>query len=679
MTQNPLINVDCVPRFADIEPKHIEPALDLVLANNREALRQLSTNSDKADWDNFAEPLVAISDKLDRLWSVVSHLNAVNDSEEFRSAYEVALQKWTIYQTEVSQNRELFSGFKRIENSPQFGNLNKEKQKVIQNAIRDFKLGGSELEGADRKRFATISAELAALSNNFEQNVLDATDGWYLDLSEESELDGLPFSSRELARQTAERAGVDGWRFTSQAPSFIPFMMFSAKRELRRTMYHAYVTRASECCPNGGKWDNSKVMDQIRALRQEQAALLGYESYASYALVTRMAKTPGTVEEFLVDLVSRSRSHAHNELQELINFVGKKAPGVELKAWDIPYWSEKLRQSRYEFSQEDVRPFFPLPRVLEGMFEIVHNLFGIAVRPASVMPQVWHPDVMFFEIFDDDTNLCGQFYLDVYARANKRGGAWMADCISRSRKSDGDIQIPVAMLTCNFSPPIGNKSSLLTHEEVLTLFHEFGHGLHHMLTKVSESPVAGINGVPWDAVELPSQFLENWCWQPDSLDMISGHFESGESLPADLLSKLRKAKNFQSGMQMIRQLEFSLFDLRLHSCISEDISIQQVLDEVRRDVSVVDTPPFNRFQHAFSHIFAGGYAAGYYSYKWAEVLSADAFGRFEEEGLFNREAGDAFRSEILEKGGVCDPSSMFLEFRGRAPSVDALIRHLGLS
>ena len=679
MTQNPLIDVGCLPRFAEIEPQHIGPALDLLLADNREMVRQLSDESDKADWDNFAEPLGIIADRLDRLWSTVSHLNAVNDSDEYRSAYEVALEKWTSYQTEVSQNRDLFSGLKRIKNSPKFDDLDKAKQKVIQNALRDFQLGGAELEGANRKRFAIISTDLATLSNRFEQNLLDATDGWYLDLNEESDLDGLPLSSRELARQTAELAGKDGWRFTSQAPSFIPFMMFSTKRELRRTMYHAYVTRASECGPNGGKWDNSKIMDEILALRQEQAALLGYESYASYALVTRMAKTPGAVENFLVDLVTRSRSYAADEFKYLTNFVSKEAPEIELEAWDIAYWSEKLRQSQYKFSQEDVRPFFPLSRVLDGMFEIVYRLFGIAVRPALSMPQVWHKDVMFFEIFDNDGALCGQFYLDVHARANKRGGAWMADCISRSRKPDGGIQIPVAMLTCNFSPPIGDNPCLLAHEDVLTLFHEFGHGLHHMLTTVSEPPVAGINGVPWDAVELPSQFLENWCWQTDSLDMISGHFESGESLPADLLSKLREAKNFQSGMQMIRQLEFSLFDLRLHSLISEDISIQQVLNDVRRDVSVVETPSFNRFQHSFSHIFAGGYAAGYYSYKWAEVLSADAFGRFEEEGLFDSEAGHAFRSEILERGGVSDPSSMFLEFRGRPPSVDALIRQLGFS
>lgn len=678
--ENPLLDLTGLPRFAEIEPHHVEPALDALLAENRAQIKKLATQSDRADWKDFVVPLVLIEERLDRLWATVSHLNAVCDSEDLRRAYEVALEKWTTYQTEVSQNRDLFAGFKRINESGELDRLDLAKQKTVSNAIRDFRLGGVELEGTARQRFAEIATELAAFSNRFEQNLLDATDGWHLDLTAEPDLEGLPESARALARQTAELAGIEGWRFTLQAPAFIPFMMFSSRRELRREMYHAYVTRASDCGPNAGRWDNSVVMDRILELRSEQATLLGYDQYVDYALVTRMATTSANVQIFLDDLVDRTRSHARKDFDELAKFIAQEAPDTELEVWDLPYWSERLRQSQYQFSQEEVRPYFPLPRVLEGMFDVVRQLFGIVVRPAAATPQVWHPDAMFFEILDDAATVRGQFYLDAYARTNKRGGAWMADCIGRYRKPDGSLQTPVALLTCNFSPPVDDKPSLLTHEDVLTLFHEFGHGLHHMLTKVDEPAVAGINGVPWDAVELPSQFLENWCWERAALDLISGHFESGERLPAELLQNLRDARNFQSGLQMVRQLEYSVFDLRLHSDETPGKqSIQDVLDEVRRDVAVVQPPSFNRFQHSFSHIFAGGYAAGYYSYKWAEVLSADAFGRFEEQGLFDRDSGKAFLTEILEQGGVRDPLAMFVAFRGREPSVDTLLRHLGLA
>ena len=678
--ENPLLDLTGLPRFAEIEPHHVEPALDALLAENRAQIKKLATQSDRADWKDFVVPLVLIEERLDRLWATVSHLNAVCDSEDLRRAYEVALEKWTTYQTEVSQNRDLFAGFKRINESGELDRLDLAKQKTVSNAIRDFRLGGVELEGTARQRFAEIATELAAFSNRFEQNLLDATDGWHLDLTAEPDLEGLPESARALARQTAELAGIEGWRFTLQAPAFIPFMMFSSRRELRREMYHAYVTRASDCGPNAGRWDNSVVMDRILELRSEQATLLGYDQYVDYALVTRMATTSANVQIFLDDLVDRTRSRARKDFDELAKFIAQEAPDTELEVWDLPYWSERLRQSQYQFSQEEVRPYFPLPRVLEGMFDVVRQLFGIVVRPAAATPQVWHPDAMFFEILDDAATVRGQFYLDAYARTNKRGGAWMADCIGRYRKPDGSLQTPVALLTCNFSPPVDDKPSLLTHEDVLTLFHEFGHGLHHMLTKVDEPAVAGINGVPWDAVELPSQFLENWCWERAALDLISGHFESGERLPAELLQNLRDARNFQSGLQMVRQLEYSVFDLRLHSDETPGKqSIQDVLDEVRRDVAVVQPPSFNRFQHSFSHIFAGGYAAGYYSYKWAEVLSADAFGRFEEQGLFDRDSGKEFLTEILEQGGVRDPLAMFVAFRGREPSVDTLLRHLGLA
>ena len=677
--ENPLLDFSGLPRFADIEFHHVEPALDALLDESRAIIKHLALVSEHACWKNFADPLGEISEKLDRLWAVVSHINAVCDSSEFRASYEASLKKWTIYQTEVSQNRDLYIGFSRIEASGELPNLDAEKKKIVTNAIRDFRLSGVDLEGHAQKRFSEISTELASLSNRFEQNLLDATDGWCMDLTDEADLEGLPDSAKALARQTAELSSFEGWRFTLHGPAYLPFMMFSERRDLRREMYHAYVTRASEIGPNAGKWDNSILMDQLLDLRLEQAKLLGYESYADYALVTRMAADRCEVEKFLHDLLQRTKPQAKLELEEVIEYASSKACDIKIESWDLPYWSERLRQSRYRFSQEEVRPFFPLPRVLDGMFEIVRRLFGIVVKVAAPMPQLWHSDAMFFEIFDVEGDLRGSFYLDLYARPNKRGGAWMGDCIGRYNKGNGDLQKPVAFLTCNFAPPLNGNPSLLTHEDVLTLFHEFGHGLHHMLTKVDEPGVAGINGVPWDAVELPSQFLENWCWEDEALELISGHFETGKELPKLLLNKLREARNFQSGLQVTRQLEFSMFDFCLHSSWTpEDHLIQEVLDDVRRDVSVFQTPDFNRFQHSFSHIFAGGYAAGYYSYKWAEVLSADAFSRFEEQGLFDYSSGRAFLHEILEQGGVKDPMSMFVAFLGRQPSVETLLRHLGL-
>ena len=677
--ENPLLDFSGLPRFDDIESHHVEPALDTLLTENRAMISRLALVSTQASWTNFADPFFDISEKLDRLWAVVSHINAVSDSPEFRLAYEASLKKWTIYHAEISQNHDLYVGFKSIEESDELSTLDPAKRKIVTNAVRDFKLNGVDLQGDARKRFAEISTELASLSNHFEQNLLDATDGWYMDLKDESDLAGLPDSAKALAKQSAELADVDGWRFTLHGPAYVPFMMFSERRDLRRQMYHAYITRASEIGPNASNWDNSMVMDQILSLRLEQSMLLGYENYSDYALVTRMADSFSAVEKFLSDLLQRTKPQAKIEYEELLDFASEKTGAIDINAWDLPYWSEKLRQTRHQFSQEEVRPFFPLSRVLEGMFEIAKRLFGIVIQVASSRPQMWHRDAMFFEIFDAAQEMRGSFYLDLYARPNKRGGAWMGDCIGRYKKANGDYQRPVAFLTCNFMPPLDDKPCLLTHDDVLTLFHEFGHGLHHLLTEVDEPGVSGINGVPWDAVELPSQFLENWCWEGAGLELISGHFETGERLPTHLLEKLQSARNFQSGLQMLRQLEFSVFDLRMHSSgVKNDCSIQQVLDNVRREVSVVQPPSFNRFQHSFSHIFAGGYAAGYYSYKWAEVLSADAFSRFEEQGLFDYASGRAFLHEILEKGGVTAPMSMLVSFLGRKPSVDTLLRHLGI-
>ncbi len=558
----------------------------------------------------------------------------------------------------------------------EFATLEQAQKKIIENALRDFRLSGVDLEAGAKERFKAISQELTRLTNQFEQNLLDATNAWSMHVTDEKKLAGLPESALAVARQSAERDDLPGWKFTLHTPSFIPFMTYADDAQARREFYEAYTTRASDQGPHAGQWDNSDLMLQILRLRKEQAALVGFKNYAEYSMATKMARDAQQAEAFLLELVSKSKAAAEKEIAELRTFAKDKFGADTIEAWDLAYYSEKLRQQRYDFTQEDVRPYFPVDKVLQGMFDVVGRLFGIRVNEASDVQQ-WHDDVQFFSITDESGALRGQFYVDLYARPHKRGGAWMADCISRKRLSDNKLQTPVAFLTCNFTPPVGDKPALLTHDEVTTLFHEFGHGLHHMLTRVDYVSVAGISGVAWDAVELPSQFLENWCWEREALDIISGHVDTGEPLPDELLTKMRAAKNFQAAMQMVRQLEFSIFDLRLYGNFDADgeTSIQQLLDSVRDEVAVVKPPAFNRFQHSFSHIFAGGYAAGYYSYKWAEVLSADAFSKFEEDGIFNAETGRSFLGNILEKGGSQEPMELFVAFQGREPTVDALLRH----
>ncbi|MEA3292084.1 MAG: M3 family metallopeptidase [Pseudomonadota bacterium] len=676
--QNPLLDFSGLPRFAEIRPEHVEPALDTILAENRRRLEGLLDDVTEPGWENFIAPLDELDDRLERMWSPVSHLNAVRDSEELRAAYQACLPKLTDYYTELGQNERLFGQFKRIGEQADFHAASPARRKYIGDSLRDFHLAGVDLAPRAKARFGEISRELSKLGNRFEQNLLDATDGWQLHLTEEADLAGLPDTVRDVARQAAEQSGLAGWKFTLQAPSYIPFLTYADSRDLRERMYRAFVTRASETGPDGGRWDNSEVMPEILCLRRELAALLDFSDYADYSLATKMARSADEVEKFLLELAGRSLPAARRDLQELEAFAGEHYGVENLAAWDIAWYSEKLRQHRFDFSQEDLRPYFPLQRVLEGLFNVVHELFGITVQHAEP-PQVWDGSVGFYAIRDGAGELRGQFYVDLYAREHKRGGAWMADCVGRRRTAEG-VQLPVAFLTCNFTPSVGDKPALLTHDEVITLFHEFGHGLHHMLTLVDVPGVAGINGVAWDAVELPSQFLENWCWEREALDVISGHFETGEPLPDDLLRKMLAARNLQAGMQMCRQIEFSLFDIRLHGAFDPDggQSIQQLLDEVRQEVAVLTPPDFNRFQNGFSHIFAGGYAAGYYSYKWAEVLSADAFGRFEEEGVFSPAAGDDFLRQILEKGGSQEPMELFVAFRGREPSIEPLLRHSGL-
>ncbi len=668
-----------LPRFRDIRPEHVKPALDALLSENRRRREELLAPDKRYTWSNFAQPIEDMNERLTRLWSPVSHLNAVMNNDALRSVYNENVPRLSEYYTEMAQDERLYAAYKQITASPEYPALSQAQKKIIENTLRDYRLAGAELPADKKARYKEIQQELSTLTSKFSDNVLDATEAWELLITDEADLAGLPESARAMARQNAREKGKDGWRFTLDAPSYISLIMYADKRALRRQVYEAYVTRASELGPNADKWDNGPVMQRILVLRAEAAKLLGFANYAEYALQTRMAKTVLQVMDFLHDLGVRAKPHAQKDLEELRAYARAQHSIAMLEVWDIPYYSEKLRQERYSISQEALRPYFPESRVMPGMFDVVRRLYGLDIHELTDV-DVWHPDARAYEIRDDQGTVRGRFYVDLYSRANKRGGAWMDDCIPRKRTRN-DVQVPVAYLTCNFTPPVDGKPALLTHEEVETLFHEFGHGLHHMLTLVDYVGVSGINGVAWDAVELPSQFMENWCWEPEPLGLIASHYETGAPLPEPMYQKMRAAKNFQSGMQGVRQLEFSLFDMYLHADYDPqgEQSVQALLDEVRREVAVVIPPAFNRFQHSFSHIFAGGYAAGYYSYKWAEVLSADAFSKFEEHGVFDRATGLEFLHNILEQGGSREPMELFVQFRGREPRIDALLRHSGLT
>ncbi len=677
---NPLLEMTGLPPFAHIRPEHVEPAIDTLLAENRETVRRLLAANREYTWDNLVQPLEEMEDRLSRVWAPVSHMNSVVNSEALRQAYNACLPKLSEYSTELGQNAELHAAYKSLHDTGEYARLDTAQKKVIDDALRDFHLSGVDLPAEQQARFKEIRQRLSKLTTRFEENVLDATQAWTRHVTDEARLSGLPDSARAMARQAAEQKGLDGWLFTLDFPSYYAVVSYADDRELRREMHEAYVTRASDQGPNAGKWDNSEVMAEILALRHELANLLGYRTYAERSLATKMADSPERVLGFLHDLARRSRPQAQKELDELRAFARDKFGLADLQPWDIAYYSEKLREHTYAISQEELKPYFPETRVIPGMFRVVERLYGITIREVEGV-EVWHPDVRFYEIRDENGELRGQFYLDLYARENKRGGAWMDDCRGRFRHADGTLQTPVAFLTCNLTPPVGDQPALFTHDEVITLFHEFGHGLHHMLTRIDYIDVSGINGVPWDAVELPSQFMENWCWEKEALDLIAGHYRTGEPLPDDLYRRMYAAKNFQAGMMMVRQLEFALFDFRLHHEYDpqKGARIQEILDEVRAEVAVVEPAPFNRFQHSFTHIFAGGYAAGYYSYKWAEVLSADAFSLFEERGIFDPETGRRFLHAILEQGGSRDPMDLFVEFRGREPRIDALLRHSGIA
>ena len=676
---NPLLENLTLPAFSRLRPEHVEPAVDRLLDEHRALLRSVLDRQEEHTWDTLFRPLEEKDDQLARAWSPVSHLHSVADNDDLRKAYNACLPKLTDHTTELGQNEDLFRAVENLAQGQEFDRLDVPRQKIVSNALRDFRLSGIDLAQQDKDRYKELQQRLSKLQTRFEENLLDATHGWTKPVTDEALLSGLPDTALELAAENARRRDQSGWLFTLEYPSYQPVMTYADDRELRKEMYTAYNTRASEQGPNAGKWDNGPLMTEILSLRQELSALLGYRNYAEYSLAKKMADTPEDVMAFLHDLAARSKAVAQQELSGLEKFAAEEYGLKDLQAWDIPYCSEKLRQKKFDFSQEELRPYFPADRVVEGLFAVVNRLYGLSITQREGV-EAWHTDVKFFEVRDEAGALRGGFYLDLYARPHKRGGAWMDECVTR-RVSNGALQTPVAYLTCNFTPPVSGKPSLLTHDEVLTLFHEFGHGLHHILTLIDYAAVAGINGIPWDAVELPSQFLENWCWERESLDLFARHYENGEPLADDLFAKMQQARAFHAGMHMVRQLELALFDFRLHheQRGRDTNDIQTLLDDVRRDVAVVKAPPDNRFQHGFAHIFAGGYAAGYYSYKWAEVLSADAFSRFEENGIFDPATGRDFLHTVLEQGGSREPMDLFVEFRGRKPVIDALLRHSGIT
>jgi len=671
MNQNPLLDFSGLPRFGDLKPEHVTPAIDQLLADGRSTVERVTAAP--VTWEAFVAPLEDANERIGRAWGQVAHLHAVLDSPELREAYNANLPKVTQYWTELGQNQALFEKYKQLAASSAFGSLSSARKRIVENALRDFRLGGAELPAEKKARYAAIQEELARSAAKFSENVLDATKAFTL-VVDESRVGGIPQDVRDAAREAAEKDVKQGYKFTLHAPSYMPVMQYADDRKLRETMYRESVTRASEF--GKGEWDNTPLVARIVELRRELATLLGYASYAEVSLVPKMAESPQQVLAFLEDLARRARPFAEKDVAELREFARRELGLEKLEAWDVAYASEKLRVQRYAFSEQEVKQYFPEEVAVQGLFRVAQTLYGIRIKPADA-PR-WHEDVRFYEIRDTAGALVGQFYMDLYARDTKRGGAWMDDAITRRRKG-AQLQTPVAYLTCNFSRPVGNRPALFTHDEVLTLFHEFGHGLHHLLTRVEDLGVSGINGVEWDAVELPSQFMENFCWEWDVLRHMTRHVDSGAPLPRELFDKMVAAKNFQSGLAMLRQLEFAVFDMRLHSEFAPTRTALQLLEEVRQKIAVLHPPAYNRFPNNFSHIFAGGYAAGYYSYKWAEVLSADAYSFFEEHGVLDPKSGERFRDEILGVGGSRPAAESFRAFRGREPSVDALLRHNGMT
>ncbi|MFN0314902.1 MAG: M3 family metallopeptidase [Burkholderiales bacterium] len=667
---NPLLDFSGLPRFSEIKAEHVTPAVDTLLEENRTLIGDLAGRSEAPGWDNFITPLDEANERLTRAWGQVGHLNAVMNTPELREAYNGNLPKITAYFTELSQNERVFEKLKALRASAAFGVLSPAQRRIVDNELRDFRLSGAELPTDKKAQFKALKEKLNQISSRFSDNLLDATNGYARTVTDEKELDGVP----EDIKQSLKQSGSPNWKLTLHAPCYLPVMQYATHRPLREELYRAYVTRASEF--GKPEWDNSALIQEIVQLRRESARMLGFKNYAELSLAPKMARSPAQVLEFLADLAARVKPYAQKDLAELQEFARKELGIGRLETWDVGFASERLREQRYSFSEQEVKHYFPEPKVLEGLFRVVQTLFGVTIVPAH--SATWHPDVKFFEIRSPRGEPLGQFFLDLYARPSKRGGAWMDDAITRRKLAKG-VQIPVAYLTCNFSAPLEGKPALFTHDEVTTLFHEFGHGLHHLLTQVDYRGVSGINGVEWDAVELPSQFMENFCWEWDVLANMTSHAETGAPLPRELFDKMLAAKNFQSGLQFVRQLEFSLFDMRLHYDFDPAGTALQLIEEIREQVAVIFPPPYNRFPHSFSHIFAGGYAAGYYSYKWAEVLSADAYSLFEEQGVLNPAAGQRFWQEVLGVGGSRPALESFVAFRGREPKIDALLRHSGIA
>ncbi|MGQ7246565.1 oligopeptidase A [Halomonas sp. V046] len=679
MSANPLLESHTLPPFGDIRPEHIAPAIDTLLKECRRETEALVSRAEREapTWESLAAPLEAINDRLSKAWSPVSHLNGTMSTPELREAHDGCLQELSDYSTWLGQHEGLFRAWQALKAGPDWAKLNDGQRRAVENTLRDFRLAGVDLPEAKKRRYAEIKSRLSSLASTFSNQLLDATQAWSLELDSAERLAGLPDSALQTLAANAEAKGKAGYRITLDFPSFYPVLSYADDRELRQEVYTAFVTRASDTGPHGGEYDNAPIMEETLALRRELADLLGFATYADLSLATKMADSPQQVLGFLDNLAERALAQGHEEFSELTDYARDELGIDDLSPWDVGYASEKLREARYAISDEQLRPYFPAPRAVDGLFSVVERLYGVSVSEDPTAPS-YHPDVRFYRIFDKNTPIAG-FYLDLYAREGKRGGAWMDECRVR-RRHEGELQLPVAYLTCNFTRPVGDKPAALTHDEVTTLFHEFGHGLHHMLTQQDVADISGINGVAWDAVELPSQFMENFCWEREGLDLISGHVDSGEPLPDELFKRLTAARNFQSAMGMLRQVELSLFDFRLHleKAAPSATDIQALLDEVRDAVSVVPRVEFNRFQNGFGHIFAGGYAAGYYSYKWAEVLSADAWSAFEEAGIFDPETGSRFRREILEQGGARDAAELFKAFRGREPSIDPLLTQSGI-
>ncbi|MDX1374148.1 MAG: M3 family metallopeptidase [Burkholderiales bacterium] len=680
---NPLLDFSGLPRFAEFRPEHVAPAIDRLIAEARAAMHRAAAPETAVEWDAFVAPLEDANERLSRAWGQVSHLHAVMDSPALREAYNANLQKITQYYTELGQHEALFAKYRALRAAPAFEALSAPRRAIVEHALRDFRLGGAELAPERKTRFAQIQDEAASCAAKFSQNLLDATNAYAVVIKDAVRLAGIPQDALAAAREAAEKDGKAGWKFTLHMPSYLPVMQYADDRALRETLYRAYATRASEF--GDPAWDNTALMLHLLRLRREEAALLGYANFAEVSLVPKMASSPAEVTAFLEDLAQRARPQAERDAAELRAFARERLGIERLEAWDLAYAAEKLRLQRYAFSDQEVKQYFPEDAVLGGLFGLVETLYGVSLRSAKAA--VWHPDARFYELRDAQGAPVGQLYLDLYARASKRGGAWMDDAVTRRRRGDR-IQAPVAYLNCNFSRPAGGKPALFTHDEVITLFHEFGHCLHHLLTRIEDLGVSGINGVEWDAVELPSQFMENFCWEWEVLAGMTRHVDTGEALPRALFERMLAAKNFHSGLAMLRQIEFAMFDMRLHAEFDPagEATILSLLDEVRARVAVFSPPAFNRFPNSFSHIFGGGYAAGYYSYKWAEVLSADAYSAFEEardarpgaNGVLDPATGARFRDEILAVGGSRPAAQSFHAFRGRAPRVDALLKHNGM-